>query len=362
MAIPSKKSQSVSTSGNRTDKKAVPKRQEVQFFTRLNPTLREWLKDEVQKLGSVTEKDAFSNILSYLKNSNNPDLIRQVLLGEALPDRAEIGTQYSKALQRIGYGEHAFARRFYSWAYEEFSRVLETAGSQDSGLRMFAHFKAAYCLLEIIYGIRKEALNKLKEGEITQVEWDRYYEAADHCANLALWRYKEVETLGGEHPISSYNRACVWSLKCTLKVERELGPEDKDMAAVAAVQGSGNSSGNPWKGVGQRWRNNIPLERRTMVLEDVAKFTANCFAQLDNLIAYDKDITKDKPLYDIVFIYELAREDSDLDFMKYDKNSMTKFTAIMDNYNASRLDSFEKIRERLPSHLQDNSDLEAIIT
>jgi hypothetical protein len=350
-------------SGNNSAKQ---KPSEVQLFTRIPSDLRDWLKDEVGKIGDLTEKEAISNILAYLKSANNPELVRQVLVGGAAPGLRVVETQFSKAMRGMGQGDHAFARKFYSWAYEEYTMMSQSVDNNDYDLWTFIHFKSAYCLLEISYGIRHEILDKLKARD-PKVDnlWGDYYDAADHCVSMALWHYKEIEALGEEHPVCYYNKACAWSLKCQNKVEREVGPDMRDMSAVAQVHRSedANDAGEkPWKVLAQSWRKSMAGTAGAAVVEQVGRFAANCMSEFHNLTLYDKNTSMGfKPLYDTVFLYELASTDTDLDFIRYDPSTSDKFGAFLGGYDGSRLTSFNKIKERLPSHLQLREELNNLI-
>jgi hypothetical protein len=336
------------------------KSDEVQFFTRVEGELRQWFRSAVDDIPGLTEKDAFRNLLTYLRDANNPDLVRMVLnRGAAASNPSEIGTQISEALAGTAWGEHAFTRPLYSWAYEEFRKVFSVTGTADRSLRRLTHFKVGFCLLEFCFDVRAEALDKLQSQTIDGPSWEKYYKAADHCAYLSLYHYKQVEDIGEEkHPVATYNRACAWSVRAQLAVEKVLGPESHDMSGVAEAHRleAQHEMERPWKVLAERWRIDIKDSREKQVAEKSADaFWKNGIKLLRSLREYEKDIER-KPLYDIVFLYHLAHRDRDLAFLRFDPMARKEFEPWIRSYDGSKLTSYSKICDHLSGALMNQTE------
>jgi hypothetical protein len=341
----------------------------VPLFARIDPTLRDWLRDKSENLAGLTEKQVLSNILNYIKSLNNPELVGSILTGKATPDSSAVGTIVSEAIELTVWAEHAFVRPFYMWALEEYSHLHEIVGAEDVGLKRLAHYKQSYCYGQTCLELRSELLERQQWDK-----WDEYYEAADHCAYLSLWHSQEFERLGGLHPAVIYNKACAFSLRAQFAVERSLGWDSEFMKKMAPAPV--NPASQPgeariipsdskalqrsiWKDLGEKWRDEIPRREIRDLEYSVDRYSESSLNHLHKLSEYDDNHSIKKHIYDIAWLYNLADEDWDLTFIRFDPKTRERFGRWVTDHRETKLklSSFHRPRRTLPTRLQKKDDM-----
>jgi hypothetical protein len=190
------------------------------LYSRVAETHKKFMKETADSMGLAENQLVIRLIenLMHLKASSKEDFL-DFLNGRGGTHKA------SEMLERMSWATHAFEKRHFAWAIEEYQRLSEEAPRADGVFRL-AQYKLGYCWAEIADQLRLYAM------EHGGAVWDPAFDAADWALCAALFynaRYSNTNkddepdlSKDPSHSVVEYNLACTWALRAQYGVERSL--------------------------------------------------------------------------------------------------------------------------------------------
>ena len=245
-------------------------------------------------------------------------------------------------VERLAFGDTAFAKKHWAWAIEEY-QLLDSQAGQAVGAWRVAQYKLSYSWSEIAAELRLFAIENRDDKDVKR-RWGEIFDAADWalCASLVYSR-RHADGIGliaedSKHPVMAFNAACVWSQRAQYGVERLIGD---------AIVSSG---GREVKVVATSKRSKTISWKRQLQKDPAAlKRVEACYAQAMDKLRSLSASRYGQPPRDVGFLLRLAQTDVDLSFFRESES----FDIWMSEHRSSKsiLDTFSALRESVPNEI-----------
>lgn len=345
---------------------------------RIDPEVLKDLIEYTRKNRGVTQAKVVENLIRYF-NQQSPE--QQYLLVRG------VGTDYldlfGEALQLVTWGDHAVqgykdsrgnqAARgsFLPWVIETYNKLDEISASAEEintlnkrevsqdlvgilSLRRIAWFKLGTAWIFVARELRTQALIDLADrpgdsaltNAITPSEYKALYDAAIDSLRVASANFrlfnKSLEKFGKKpHPTVLYNQACTWSLIAQYISERNANDQERELLAQATLQEEGEKGK---EAAGQPSEKCVPTSG---ILEaENALRKANEYLQ-NITIVYQED-TEGMPFADAQWLFDYAERDPDIACFRKEQEDDFKMWLHKKTARISLLDSYRRLRDRLP--------------
>lgn len=323
------------------------------IYARVSQADKDFIKELIQK-HSTSENYIIETLISYFRELPKEDQ-REILEGSS-------GSTVRKAgelMERLAWAQHAFMHKRWGWALEEYRR-LEDESDRADGTWRFAQYKSGYCWLDLAIDARKAALLSDSPDD-----WVPYYDGADWALRASIaynerhaTKGRQKRDTGSEHPVVGFNLACAWALRAQYLIERTLG---RDSTALEPVRASltlkkeqAAERNAAFANYFDTWR--TELESRDENLFVPVERRADSFGRqaMQMLVQVSQIEQQRQPPFDTKFLVGLAREDSDLSFLRCDLNFSEKFKEWWSREIASRpvLEEIIRLQDLVPDEVQ----------
>lgn len=233
-------------------------------------------------------------------------------------------------LARLHRAEHAVVNKRYYFAIKTYRAIadqLHGLGSSEELLEV-CNYRLGHCWLRLSYGLRVEALADDFDGEEPKAKSAELYQTALRALDKALSYLDEL--IDGRDPlmtlIKHYNMACCYSLKAQFLVESSLDPESKLRASLRDARKDLIQTQNAWENIGETWRrkngNDSPADAEAQNSLDQLRliYSAPDQSNASSGSAKSLDVASESS-----WCAELAAEDTDLVFLRWDEKWKTEF-------------------------------------
>lgn len=296
MARAKSKSAGRSSDSSRTDGTTV--------FVRVEKTLKDQLISYSENEKIPQHRIIESLLMYFFESLPSSEERRELIEGHDLPG-------LGKLIESLAWAEHAFARKSWTWACEEYKNLGKLAANSPGIVRL-STFKQSFCLLDIASELRASAISMNEPAPMRSKLF------AASCSVIKRSIKLSVQQLEPNyHRVVDYNIACGWSLLAQYTVESHFG--DEMLSHLRECSENPNPLGI-WDESIANWRQ---ADMNTSQLEvEVGKSAAQSMKSLNEACRPRED---KEYLTDHSFLITLAQSDPDLTFLRCDREFRTAF-------------------------------------
>lgn len=239
-------------------------------------------------------------------------------------------TKFEDLMALTQRAQHAFENKRYYFAAITYMAIdgKLTDSYSSKALKDLCNYRRAHCWMKLSYELRLEGL-KTKN-------MDSYAAARDALQQALMW-LGDLRDNGDPFIdlVKHYNMACCYSLQAQYEVESRVGSETRDFNELleAAEKDLPETTSHIWVGIGDNWRTNKNVD--SAARERVDDYAAKAYDELEMIYpsstAFESPNTAQREtkasdskldfslLYELIWIVETAKKDSDLVFLRSDK-------------------------------------------
>lgn len=239
-------------------------------------------------------------------------------------------TSFDAASVHQSWAEHAFIKKHWEWACEEYLKVWEFSHRMPPRYRgtwKFAQFRLGYCWTEVAIALQNEAVyerRQLSEGaDLSGVV--RTFKDVKDALTMALRFYEnyEYEDRAAEqeeghqaqsrghpsHAIVRYNMACIRSLMAESKAQEVC--ECRDLIEIDKKT-EGQSGEPKGRSSFQRHLTNCKINTNRAAREEIDAHVSSAMDTIEDL----RRAIEEDPTSGYGFIFRTARRDPDLAYLR----------------------------------------------
>ena len=336
-------------------------------FAKIDPDLRRRFTEVAQQEGR-TEKEIIETLIRNLVGLDKAE--RTTLLrGEEPPLQG-----VARTIELIHWGDHAFAKKRWSWYSLVYLKLAEEA-TQSAEIRRLALYQLGHAFTHIGVNLRREVYDQWTQWikgtpeslDANRLIWEEYSDAIITAFRTALgYNLKFLEL--GHHGGLRFNSACVRSVIALSEVERvlplrsewlgmlaewtrltvqgDLGPEDRDR--WQEWERRWDQFGDPVAG----WRKEVG-DKKERIERLVSALALGTIADMDEMIKDIATVGQSNGRNHVIpsdpgELIQLAKEDAELQFLRHDAVARDLLRRWFESQEArtSWLARFQELRKR----------------